>query len=266
MEELKKKQREERGQVGRAEIKKYEHIPLDELGVLLTSEQPQKRTIAATLLGKKRITRFIPQLCKGLLDEKSLYARIAISEALGEMGEPAVIPLIALLGRIGNNQETTLPKKYFNKKSFPLARDLAARTLVKIGRPAIPGLVGQIKNCDGFQTQQAIDALGGIVSKTGEAGALPVLLQALADYRNNEVTIWKIIRALSAFKQDGAVEVLLRYLTHTQSAIRWEAARGLGLAGIASGKTVQALQNLLSDQESEVRKAAEKALAQLAVG
>ena len=123
----------------------------------------------------------IPTLCKCLANETSLYPRIAISEALGNMGEPAVIPLISLLGKIGDNQEKGLPEKYCDKKSFPLARDMAARTLVKIGKPAIPSLIEQINSGDSFATQQAIDAIGGIVSKTDDQRPLLILLQSLND-------------------------------------------------------------------------------------
>lgn len=95
------------------------------------------------------------------------------------MGEPAIIPLIALLGKIGTNQEKTLPSKCFAKKSFPLARDLAARTLVKIGTPAIPYLMTKLTTGTPFEIQQALDAIGGIVSRTSDHRPLPVLLQIL---------------------------------------------------------------------------------------
>ncbi len=252
--------REKRGQVSAEEVKQYVEASVAELSVLLNSANPKERTIAATLIGDKKLTTIIPQLCQRIIREKSLYPRIAMSEALGKIGEPAVIPVIALLGKIGANHEIELPQKYFAKKSFPLARDMAARTLVKIGKPAIPGLVEKITNGGQFEIQQALDAIGGIVSRTNDRRPLPILLQALTDYSANEITAWKIVRALSAFKCSEVVKPLTMMLAHIQPSIRWEAARSIGQVGISTPEAVKALQNGLTDLNSEVRKAAKIAL------
>lgn len=199
MPDMKELHRQKRGQVATAEIRQYEAASVAELGSLLNSAEPKKRTIAATLIGNKKILEMIPRLCQAISQEKSLYPRIAISEALSKMGEPAVIPLISLLGKIGANQEKALPAKYFAKKSFPLARDLAARTLVKIGTPAIPYLIAKMTTGTQFEIQQTLDAIGGIASRTNDLRPLPVLLQALTN-STNDITTWKIVRALGAFK------------------------------------------------------------------
>lgn len=258
--ELKRLQRQKRGQVSAAEIKRYEETSVNELSSLLNSAQPKKRTIAATLIGNKKILEFIPQLCQSILYEKSLYPRIAISRALGKMGEPAVVPLISLLGKIGSNQEKELPQKYFAKKSFPLARDLSARTLVKIGTPAIPYLIAKLTTGTPFEIQQALDAIGGIVSRTGNHRPLPVLLQILTADTTDVITTWKIVRTLSAFRSPAVIEPLLKMLTNDQPPLRWEAARSLGQVGISTPEVVKALQNGFDDEDSEVRKAAKIAL------
>lgn len=261
MKESNKLNRQKRGQISAEEVKHYEDASADELGIFLNNDDPQKRTIAATLVGNKKMIEMIPQLCQSIIREESLYPRIAISEALGKMGEPAVIPVIALLGKIGANQERELPKKYFAKKSFPLARDMAARTLVKIGTPAIPHLMAKITAGTQFEIQQAIDGIGGIVSRTKDFRPLPILLQALTDYSSDEITTWKIVRALSAFKCFAVVEPLIKILiVHDQPALRWEAARSLGQVGISTPKVVKTLQNRLNDENCEVRKAAKIAL------
>ncbi len=260
MKESNELNRQKRGQVSAAEVKQYEDVSVAELGSLLNSAEPKKRTIAATLIGNKKILDMIPRLCHSISREKSLYPRIAISEALGKMGEPAVIPLISLLGKIGANQEKELPQKYFAKKSFPLARDLAARTLVKIGTPAIPYLTAKITTGTEFEIQQALDAIGGIVSRTSDYRPLPVLLQALTDYSTNDITFWKLVRTLSVFKSNEVIGPLIKMLTHTQPSIRWEAARSLGQVGIPTPEVIEALQKGLNDESSEVRKASKIAL------
>lgn len=115
MEELKKHNRQKRGQVSETEIKQHEGSPIEELARLLNSSNPKSRTVGAILMGNKKATEMIPELCKHLQTEKSLYSRIAVSEALGEMGESAVKPLIQLLGKIGNNQEKELPKNLLKR-------------------------------------------------------------------------------------------------------------------------------------------------------
>lgn len=261
MANLKELHRQKRGQVSAPEVKQYENSSLTELSALLKHDDPRKRTIAARLIGAHRKIELIPLLCKSLAMEKSLYARIALSEALGKMGEPAVIPLLALLGKIGNNQETELPQKYCAKKSFPLARDMAARTLVKLGEPAISGLMETMRGGNHFRTQQALDAIGGIVSRTHDMRSLSVLLGAFKDCADNEVTIWKIVRALSAFQHVEALGPLIEMLkNHAEPSIRWEAARSIGHVGISTPEVIRALQNGLQDQNSEVRKAAKISL------
>lgn len=260
MEDLKKLHRQKRGQISETEVTEYAGLSGDELEVLLMSADPKKRTIAAILTGNGKIVAMIPLLCKGLLTEKALYARIAISEALGKMGEPAVEPLIALLGKVGNNQETRLPEKYCEKKSYPLARDMAARTLVKIGKSAMPGLLKKLAAGDSFETQQAIDAIGGIASKTRDQHGLLLLRQALSVYRDNAVTTWKVTRALSAFRDIEAIEPLLQMVHHAEPAIRWEAVRSLGQIGIATPELIQELDHALQDGNREMRKAARIAL------
>lgn len=51
--------------------------------------------------------------------------------------------------------------------------------------------------------------------------------------------------------------------THAIPAIRWEAARSIGLVGMATPEALQTLQNLLRDENGEVGKAAQKALEEL---
>lgn len=258
--ELKRIQRQKRGQISPAELEEYKEASLTELTSLLDSTDPKKRTIAATLIGNRKILELIPRLCHCLSHERSLYPRIAISEALGKMGEPAVIPLIALLGKIGSNQEKELPQKYFAKKSFPLARDLAARTLVKIGTPALPYLMSKLATGTPFEIQQALDAIGGIVSRTGDHRPLPVLLQLLTADPTDVITTWKIVRTLSVFRSPAVIGPLLKMLTHDQPPLRWETARSLGQVGISTPEVVKLLQKGLTDENSEVRKAAQIAL------
>jgi len=257
-------ERQKRGQVSKEEIETFSESSVEELLKLLNSNEPKERTIAAIIIGKSKCVDLILPLCSALQKEKSLYPRIAISEALGKMGETVVASLISLLGQIGNNQERELPTKYFNKKSYPLARDIVARTLIKIGKAAIPGLIIKIEISDGFETQQAIDVLGGITNKTNDKRALPIMIGLLDKYSNNRVTVWKIVRALSGFKFVEAVAPLIKaYENSLEPSIRWEAIRSIGQIGIATPGAVEVLQKSLEDGNVEVRESTKVAIEQM---
>jgi HEAT repeat protein len=257
--------RRNRGQVTREEIDRYTQLSTGELAGLLGSALPRERTLAATIIGQKKLAGLIPSLCQALAGEKQLYCRMAMAEALGKMGKQAVKPLVELLGKIGSNQERALPVNYFNKKSYPLARDIAARTLTKIGRPAIPALLEKIGSSSEFAAQQALDALGGIADRTGDYSALPTIITALGRCQDSAITTWKIVRALSGFKTPAAIEPLISLaLRRPEAAIRWEAIRSLGQIGIAADQVMNSINTFVSDPQPEVRLAAQVAMARLA--
>ena len=264
-EDKKKQDRKKRGQISSEELEAYVEFEAEYLIEMLNSDSPQERTIAATILGNRKDKKGILPLCDSLKKEKALYSRIAMSEALGKMGETAVPPLIKLLGKIGNNQEKELPEKYFKKKSFPLARDMAVRTIIKIGKSATPYLIEVVEKQDDYTLQQAVDALGGISAKTGDKSALPVLINGLEKHSDNEITLWKIIRSLSGFKHSSeALPPLLNILENDyDAAIIWESARTIGQIGIYRPDVIDALSKLEESNNPEVKKAAKNALINL---
>jgi len=268
IDDIKKSGRKKRGEISKDDINLYIDFSTNRLIEMLESPDPKNRTIAATILGNKKDQNAIKPLCSSLKKEKALYSRIAISEALGKMGEPAVAPVADLLGLIGNNQETELPQKYFNKKSYPLARDIAARTLIKIGKPATPYLINLLDGeKDVFVKQQAIDALGGITAKTKDQTALKIIIGLFDNYGDgsktrDKLTLWKIIRALSAFKNSKEVsEVLLKVINNCQDPpLVWESARSLGQIGFKSTEIMVKLSFLKESDDEEIKKAAKNAL------
>lgn len=264
-EDKKKQGRKKRGQISSEELEAYAKLEAERLIEMLNSDNPQERTIAATILGNRRDKNGILPLCDSLKKENALYSRIAMSEALGKMGEAAVPPLIKLIGQIGDNQEKGLPDKYFNKKSFPLVHDMAARTIIKIGKPATPYLIRIVKKQDDYILQQAIDALGGIAANTGDKRALPVLINSIKTGSNNKITLWKIIRSLSGFKHSSeALPPLLNILeSDYDAAIIWESARTLGQIGINRPDVINALCKLEESDHPEVKKATQNALINL---
>ncbi len=266
---IKQLEREKRGQISEEYLSQFRELSDEIVIQMLNDKNPQKRTAAAKILGKTRISENVTILGHAMKKENAIYSRIAMSESLGEMGEIAVPTLIELLGEIGNNQEKVLPVKYFKKKSFPLQRDLAARTLVKIGRPALPQLINTISNTKNvFVTEQAVDAVGGITYKTNDHTAVEVIIQTTLENTNNPnnmVLFWKCIRALSAFKKNiNAFKVLIKILEHkNKPPILWETLRSLGKIGILNSQLKTILENFEEKENPEIKLAYNGMLADL---
>ncbi|UTB32163.1 MAG: HEAT repeat domain-containing protein [Methanobacterium sp. ERen5] len=270
MDEHKVKQinREKRGQITDEYLSQFEELADESIIQMLKDKNPQKRTAAAKILGKTPNSKNVAILCGAMKNEKALYSRIAMSESLGEMGEIAVPNLIDLLGMLGNNQERELPTKYFKKKNFPLQHDLAARTLVKVGRPALPYLIKTIKSTpDVFTKEQAADTIGGITYKTQDQSAVDIIIQTTLENINNpdnSVLLWKSVRALSGFQKNRkAFDVLMGMLEHeTRPPILWETLRSLGKIGICNTQLTTFLKNF-ETENPEIKLAYDRILVDL---
>jgi hypothetical protein len=201
-----------------------------ELILLLESNNPKVRTSSATILGQRKSKKAIFALCEQLKNEKALYSKIAVSEALGKIGKPAIKELVKYLGEIGNNQHKTLPKKIFNKWSYPLPRDIIARTICKIGNCVLVDLNYVLVNGNKKQIYEAIDAIGYISFYSENKISFEVLEKSIKKYGDDEIIKWKITRALSAFPCRKSELVLLDILkTSKEAELKWEAVRSLGL-------------------------------------
>jgi HEAT repeat protein len=222
--------KENRGFTTKAENNLFVSKSDIELITLLKSNNPKARTSAAVILGQRKSEKSISALCEQLKIEKALYSKIAISEALGKIGKPAINTLINYLGVIGNNQHKTLPKNIFNKWSYPLPRDIAARTICKIGNSILVDLNNILESGAKKQIYEVIDAIGFISFYSENKLSFEVLKKSLQQYGNDEVIKWKITRALSAFKNKKSETILLGILTtNKKPSLKWEAIRSLGL-------------------------------------
>ncbi|OHD11430.1 MAG: hypothetical protein A2086_09850 [Spirochaetes bacterium GWD1_27_9] len=177
----------------------FKNYPIDKLETLLKSENPLERTASATLLGELKSNTSILNLCEALQKEKKLYTKIAITEALANIGVESVPYLVELLGKIGDNQHIEPEKKPFNKKSYPLPRDIIARTITKIGKYALAYLENVLKNGEISQISEAIDAIGFITFYSKDMRSLQTLKECLQKNHTNILIKWKIIRAFQSF-------------------------------------------------------------------
>jgi len=224
-----------------------------ELFDLLNDVEARKRTSAAKLLGIRKCVEAIPLLCERLKVEKALYTRIAICDALANIGESAIPALIELVGKIGKNQHENLPELGFYKRSYPLPRDIAVRTIIKIGVPALRPLENVVLEEERYRRLEAIDGIGQIAFYEGDLSSESVLLNAFEKNYSDQVVMWKLIRAFQAFPTDKVRELLEMIIrTNPRPELRWEAVRGLGQHG--SNVTEELLAITRNDVDSEVRK------------
>jgi len=131
-------------------------------------------------------------------------------------------------GTIGKNQHLTVPEEPFRKTSYPLPRDIAARTLIRIGEIALPLLFEVLKRDEQPKISEAIDTIGFICSKNPHPEYLGELLTCFRKHFNSELIRWKLIRAMSAFQaSDPFLEE--QFVNEIQPAIKQEIKRSLGI-------------------------------------
>ncbi len=194
-------QLEERGYLEKDyQINKYN---LSELVDLLKSNVATERTLAARLLNSyKNDESTTPLLIAALTKEKSLYTKIEICDTLIAIGINSVLPLIALLGTIGGNQHKSVPDRGFGKDNYPLPRDIAARTLARIGADALPYLVKELSECSDLSLlSELVDAIGFICFYSKTTSVFNQLQECYFKNSNCDLIKWKIIRSFSAFSE-----------------------------------------------------------------
>ena len=168
---------------------------------LLHSNIPSERSLGARLLANEDSPEAIDLLVDALKKEKKLYSKIEICDALVKQGKPAVKPLISVLGKIGNNQHTEVPQIPFNKKSYPLPRDIVARTVSRMGKIALPDLLDGLDSTDISQLSEIVDAIGYIGFYNYDVEIYEKLIQCYTENQNDDLIRWKVIRAMSGLPE-----------------------------------------------------------------
>ncbi len=204
----------------------------DELLCKLCASTPTVRTCSATVLGNYKEAEVVAALCQQLKIEEKLYCKIAISNALVKIGSLSILPLLALLGKIGQNQETEIPQKGFNKISYPLPRDIASRVLCRINEDILTKLIEFIEsNRKPFEIEQAIDVIGHVIyTKKCELDSR-ILLQISEKYKEYPMIQFKITRCFSGFSDNLTKQFLYDKLKSSNPGLQFEAARSLVLSG-----------------------------------
>lgn len=192
-----------RGKFNPEDLIFYQNNSKTQLYRQLHSKTAAERSIAVHLLSKRQIEELelTNRLIQILIKEKSLYTKIEICLALQEGKEETAKLLIPYLGKIGENQHKKLPSRSSRKKSYPLPRDIIARTLAKMDTCISPLLHNELKNNDEHMLSELIDSIGFMTFYNNQLASKNHFNKLLNLYNKTENILiqWKLILSFSSF-------------------------------------------------------------------
>ncbi|EOH93164.1 hypothetical protein [Enterococcus pallens] len=216
-----------RGWIEADDLVPFQNRSPEELLNLLDSEKPQERSAAARLMPLTKTTT--AKLLEAAANEKKLYCRLEIMRKL-EVGTPETAKqMLPYLGEIGNNQHQLPLAKPSAKKSFPLPRDLIARSLGNMYPTILPTLFEQLGSLNSSKLSELIDAIGLLVFYHPHEASDEYFNQLLTLWDENEdnpLIQWKLIICFSAFPQS---KPLLEEIIQTNAGLATEAQRSLNV-------------------------------------
>ncbi|WP_042348436.1 hypothetical protein [Bacillus massiliigorillae] len=226
-------QLQSRGMITSEGLLQYSNHTKIELLGMLKSKEACRRTIAVKILSEKYALNddLIRSFLHTLKQEKKLYTKIALCDALSKGDVQSAKIMVEYLGGINNNQHTALPTKGFNKKSYPLPRDIIARTLANMKEDILPVLMDVLKTNNIFAIREVIDAIGFICfynNLHSDNQIIDGLIVCLRNYHNDDIIRWKLVRAFESFNDISMVKILMEIEENdSQLIIRNEAKRSL---------------------------------------
>lgn len=180
----------------------------EELFNLLNADNAAVRTAAVYKLAKVYFDESILTKCllERLSKENCLYTKIAICETLEMGGTETAEQMITYLGMIGKNQYQSLPDRVSKKKSYPLARDIIARTLANMSTDIFPILLKELQEElqreDNFKISELLDAIGFMVfyhQELADCQTMNIIHEIIKKKEKNQLIVWKAVLCLSAF-------------------------------------------------------------------
>lgn len=220
-------QLQNRGYVDAGFENRYLNTTFEQRIALLKRKLSTDRTIAARLLTNNGNSSSINHLIDALIIEKKLYSKIEICNSLVSFGIEAVKPLIGIIGTIGNNQHNEVPKTVFKKHNYPLPRDIASRTLIRIGKIALPDLLKVLHSKNVINLSEAIDTIGFICFYDPQSNIFEKLMNCYNYNIDNDLIKWKLFRAMSAFPESESL--LKEQLQVCNDELKLEIERSLSL-------------------------------------
>lgn len=196
-----KTQLNNRGQLDEKLLLQLDDLSKEEL-IAGFHNTPKYRTACVYLLSEKynQDDDYTILLLKLLQNEKALYTKIEIQNQLSKHGN--IKEMCQYLGKIGCNQYREIPTRPSLKKSYPLPRDIIARSLSYIEADQFNEFYQVLPTLEPLQFQEAIDAFGFFCFYHPEVITIDMfkyVCSCFRTYQNNELTIWKLVTCLSAF-------------------------------------------------------------------
>lgn len=222
-----------RGKITSEDLQQYSNHTQIELFEMLKSKEAYKRTIAVNILSEKYdlTDDLIRLFLHTLKQEKKLYTKIELCDALSKGNVQSAKIMVEYLGQIGNNQHIVLPTNGFNKKSYPLPRDIIARTLAHMKEEIIPVLMDVLKTNNIPAIREAIDAIGFICFYNkihSNTQIIDALILCLGHNFNDNIIRWKLVRAFESFNDINVIKTLMEIEQNdSRLVIRNEAKRSL---------------------------------------
>ena len=222
---------EKRGWIGNNQDNPFRHCSEKELlDICTNSKVPIERSLAINELGilTKEIATI---LLECLTTERALYTKIYICEKLQTGNLEIASIMVPYLGKIGTNQHKILPKKPSKKRSYPLPRDIIARTLSKMDSQVVYTLAEDLEQLNNSEEQlsELIDAIGYISfydSTINKKSVYQNIVKIMEKHHKNNLIIWKSLICLSAFPQSKSI--IEYYCNHSELEIlQLEAKRSL---------------------------------------
>jgi HEAT repeat protein len=179
---------------------------------LLSAGTSTERSAAARLLADQVVRKeiccaFLEQLCI----EKSLYTKIELCTALEKGNIQTARQMTEYLGKIGTNHHKELPLEVSKKVSYPLPRDIIARTLARMDNTVLPVLLEVLNTGEETRISEVVDAIGFLIFYNPHLSTIQNLnmIKALMDrFRENEVIYWKAVTCLSSFPLPESLDIL----------------------------------------------------------
>lgn len=146
-----------------------------------------------------------------LSNEKSLYTKIELCKSLEKGNEFTANLMCKNIGDIGKNQHKS-PKKPSKKNSYPLPRDIIARTLSKMDKSIINILISNLNdNNNELKISELLDAIGFLTFYNSELAIVEnfnEIKNIFFKFKESELITWKICICCSAFPINESKDVL----------------------------------------------------------
>lgn len=230
-----------RGKITFEDLQHYNNYSKIELLEMIKSKGAYKRTIAIKLLSEKKDLNddLIRLFLQTLTQENKLYTKIELCDALSKGNVKSAKIMVEYLGQIGNNQHKVLPTNGFNKKSYPLPRDIIARTLAHMKKEILPVLLDVLKTDNTLAIREVIDAIGFMCfyhKIHSNNQIIDVLLLCLKNNYEDDITRGKLVRAFESFNDINVIQTLMDIEKNdSQPIIRNEAKRSLRIINSRTG-------------------------------